>query len=105
MLSWRSGYASASQDAAKQVRATPLNGSNDVRNRWYQYWNVSRIISQLAVEIHPRMRARAVCSYPKSEAPLLCFLWMRIPKGSVMCDVAFCDAIMLRELPAVQSRV
>ena len=69
MLSWRSGNASASQDAAKQVRATPLNGSNDVRNRWYQYWNVSRIISQLAVEIQPQMRARAVCSYPKSEAP------------------------------------
>ena len=32
ILPWRSGYASASEDAAKQMCSAALNGSNDVRN-------------------------------------------------------------------------
>ena len=32
MLLWRSGYAGASKDAAKQMRSAALNRSNDVRN-------------------------------------------------------------------------
>lgn len=39
MLAWRSGYASASEDAAKQMCSAPLNRSNDVRNwRVQKFW-------------------------------------------------------------------
>jgi hypothetical protein len=45
MFSWRSGYASASEDAAKQMRSAALNGSYDVRNCRVHYRNIYLTVS------------------------------------------------------------
>ena len=56
LLSWRSSYASVSEDAAKQMRSAARNGSKDVGNSRDYSPNMLRIVS--------RGERRDLCSPP-----------------------------------------